>query len=258
MTRSYKTKGIVIRRYNVGEADRLLDIYTPTLGKIKIKARGVRRTQSKLAGHLEIFSETDLVLVPGKSADIVTGARAINFWPAIRDDLTRTAIAYYFCELVFWLTEEGYKDTRLYNLLYWSLAALDSWEDSNDVSRDLFVANVELLFLDRLGYRPELKKCAATGDDLQPEQNYFSAVAGGVVCQKNKDSIPVSVNTIKVLRLMTEDKVKPDRWQKIPIAVRNEAKKTVREFVHYTLEKKLKAESFLEMIPSLMSQIESS
>jgi len=247
MSKSYKTKGIVIRRKNIGEADRFLDVYTPSLGKVHLKAKGVRRTRSKLSGHLEIFNEVDLVIATGKSIDVVTGARLIKKFGKLRDNLRSVSAAYYFCELIYWLTEEGYKDTVLYEMLNWSLETLADLKSEDEKFLPLLVANVELQFLGRLGFQPELGKCAQSGQPLQPEGNHFSAAAGGVVCERGNNTVPISGSAIKVMRIMTEQRVEPARWQQIPPAVRKEVKKVVREFVHYTLERNLKAEGFLEL-----------
>ncbi|MFC1617762.1 DNA repair protein RecO [Patescibacteria group bacterium] len=244
MNPSYKTKGIIIRRMNVGEADRLLDIYTPQLGKIRVKARGVRKTQSKLSGHLEIFSEVDLVIAKSakrpasKSDGVITAAQTINNHDELRLDLQKTAIAYYFCELIFWLTQAGHKDTGLYELLAWGLQELAPVK--------LFIANVEMLFLARLGYKPELYKDAETGEKLAETGSFaFSVEAGGVVNGSARNAISISPDTIKILRLLTEQKIQPKRWQNISGNLSNQTEKIARQFVHYTLEKKLKTEAFL-------------
>ena len=51
--RTYKTEGIVLKQMPLGEADRILTLYTTDQGKLRAVARGVRRPKSRLAGHLE-------------------------------------------------------------------------------------------------------------------------------------------------------------------------------------------------------------
>lgn len=248
MTRSYKTKGIIIRRQNVGEADRLLDIYTPNLGRIKAKSKGVRKIKSKLGGHLELFGEVDLVVIQGKSIGIVTGARSTKSFKLIRDDLYKTSVAFYFCELVYWLTMEGHKDTRLYKLLYWSLETLDLAE--SPTKYPLLVANVELLLLDLLGFRPELAKCAQCGGKLTPDGNKFSLSQGGVICVKchDKQARSISPAAIKVMRLLLDQWIVPKLWGPVPRPVVTEVQRVVRDFVRYTLERALKSEGFLALM----------
>ena len=237
---------------NVGEADRILDIYTPLLGKIRVKARGVRKTSSKLSGHLEIFSEVDLVIVKSqknpsaKSDGVITAARMITNFDKIRLNLQKTAVSYYFCELVFWLTQAGHKDTELYNLLHWAFMTLKDADFKSDLERGLFVSNVELLLLARLGYKPELYKDADTGGKLSGDKFCFSSESGGITNFRN--GVSVDSNTVKILRLLTENKIIPVRWQKIPQGIAKQVGQIARNFVHYTLEKQLETEAFLHLI----------
>ena len=71
--RIYRTEAIVLRRSELGEADRVLTIYTPQWGKLRTIAKGVRRPASKLRGHLELFTRAKLLLARGRNLDVITG-----------------------------------------------------------------------------------------------------------------------------------------------------------------------------------------
>ena len=78
-----KTQGIVLRRTNYGEADRILNIITP-VGKIGVMARGVRKPKSKLAGGVEMFTLADLQIHQGKSElGVLTSARMVRHFGEI-------------------------------------------------------------------------------------------------------------------------------------------------------------------------------
>jgi DNA repair protein RecO (recombination protein O) len=82
-----KTKAIVLRRTNYGEADRILNILTP-MGKMSVMAKGVRKTQSKLAGGIELFCVSDVVVHRGKGdLGVLTSARLVEFYSEIMKDL---------------------------------------------------------------------------------------------------------------------------------------------------------------------------
>jgi len=84
---SIKTKAIVLRRTNYGEADRILNILTP-VGKISVMAKGVRKIKSKLAGGIELFCVSDVVVHRGKGdLGVLTGARLGEFYGEIMKDL---------------------------------------------------------------------------------------------------------------------------------------------------------------------------
>ena len=104
--RVYKTTAIVLSRFDLGEADRVLTLLTPHDGKLKAIAKGVRRPQSRLGGSLEPFAELHLVLAHGRTFDVVTQATVRHAWLALRDRLESTATAWYLSELVERSTEE--------------------------------------------------------------------------------------------------------------------------------------------------------
>lgn len=250
MRKSYQTKAIVIRRRNVGEADRLIDVYTPTLGRRRLKAKGVRRIRSKLAGHLELLAVVECYVAEGRRTDVITGARQEEVFPDLGANLQKTSLAFYICELVWHLTEEGHRDTRLYRLLEWSLRTLNDSPAREKKYWPLFLSNVELQMLAYLGFRPELTKCARCGKKLTVKNNKFSSAQGGVMCQNCAVSgtIPVSVEVIKILRLLLERQIRPAQWAGLPPPAAVTLRRVLKDFIHYTLERQLRAERFLELV----------
>lgn len=87
--RVYSTEAIVLRRDDYGEADRLLTLLTPRSGKMRVMAKGARKTSSRKAGHVELFTRVTLMLARGRLFDIVTQAEAIETHRALREDLQR-------------------------------------------------------------------------------------------------------------------------------------------------------------------------
>jgi DNA repair protein RecO (recombination protein O) len=85
--RDYKTEAIIIKNTRLGEADRILTLYTPHLGKIQAVAKGVRQPKSKMSGHLELLTYSMVSLARGKNLATVTGSQTINGFLAIKDDL---------------------------------------------------------------------------------------------------------------------------------------------------------------------------
>ncbi len=92
--RLYRTEAVVLKRSDFGEADRLLTLYTPRLGKCRVLAKGVRRLTSRKAGHLELFTHAQLLVAKARSLDIVTQAETIDAYANLRKDLLRASRAY--------------------------------------------------------------------------------------------------------------------------------------------------------------------
>jgi DNA repair protein RecO (recombination protein O) len=123
---NYKTDGVIIKRTNWGEADRLLTVMTPYYGKIRLVAKGVRKITSKRASSLELFNHTSFVIHRGRTSHYVSSVMPRASFEHIRGDLKHVAAAYQLCELVGILTREDQEVDGVYDLLLSSLQRLDS------------------------------------------------------------------------------------------------------------------------------------
>ena len=117
MIRTRKTEGIILKRTNYGEADRILTIYSKHFGKIRVVAKGARRITSRKAGSLESFNHVVLVLAKGKNLDIISEVQTINTFRSWRKNLLKVGIAWYLCELVDKLTPEEQENRQVFSLL---------------------------------------------------------------------------------------------------------------------------------------------
>ena len=97
--RRYVTDAIVLSRFDLGEADRVLTLITPDVGKLKAVAKGIRRPTSRLGGSLEPFAELTVALARGRTFDIVTQVSVGHAWLRLRDSLESAATAWYLAEL---------------------------------------------------------------------------------------------------------------------------------------------------------------
>jgi len=142
----YKTEGIVLKRRNFGEADKILTIFTRDYGRIKAIAKGVRKITSRKAGKLELFNHCKLVLAKGKDLDIVTEVEVINNFSSWRKNLDKIAVAWYFCELIDKLTAEGQANKDIFELLKNYLKKI---KENNNPH---FIRSFEEYLLNKLGF----------------------------------------------------------------------------------------------------------
>lgn len=120
-----KTKAIVLRRTNYGEADRIIQFITP-IGKISAIAKGARREKSRLAGGIELFSICEIVFMDGKSdMKTITSSRLIKFYNHIIENYEKMQFAYLAIKLVA-KTSESSGESEWYDLLSNTLAGLNS------------------------------------------------------------------------------------------------------------------------------------
>lgn len=129
--RTYSTEGVILARKNFGEADRLLVIFSKHYGKIRVIAKGVRRTTSRKRGSIEIFSYDKFMLARGRNLDILTDVEVKENFEEWRGDLVRVGIAYHLCEVVDRLTVEHQEHKEVLDLLldvFKNLGGLDYWQ----------------------------------------------------------------------------------------------------------------------------------
>lgn len=110
-------EGIVLKRINVGEADRILTVFTRDLGKIKVKAVGVRKITSKRSAHIEPLNYTCMSLYKGKGMYTLTEVTTKESFSSLKENLETIGFAYHLCELIDGLLPEGQENGQVFTLL---------------------------------------------------------------------------------------------------------------------------------------------
>mgnify|MGYP001048374609 CR=1 FL=1 len=242
-----KVEAIIITHREYGEADRLLVIYSREAGKINAIAKGVRRAHSRKAGHLEPFTRTLLMLAHGKSLWIVTQAETVEAYSPIKEDLLKTGYAAYILELLNKLTSEEEPNPALYRLTKETLDRIACLEDPFIAMRKF-----ELRLLEISGYRPELFQCVKCKAEIKPENQYFSAGQGGVLCPKcgtlTSESRAVTLDALKYLRYVQRSSYQKAVQANIQKATRLEIASLMQYYLTYILERKLNALDFINEV----------
>lgn len=146
MVRGFKTEGIILKRRDFGEADRILTVFTLHKGKLSILAKGVRRITSRRAGNVELLNRSLMYLHQGKNFWILTEAESLDTFPKLKMDLTLSTYAYHIIELVDKLTAENQEDRKLYTELVEMLKRLER------NPRQILVRAFEAKILSNLGF----------------------------------------------------------------------------------------------------------
>jgi DNA repair protein RecO (recombination protein O) len=244
--RVYRTEAVIIRRSDFGEADRVLTLITPA-GKRRVVAKGVRKTISRLAGHIELFTHATLLLAVGRNLDIVTQSTIRESFDGLRGELERIGAAYYVAELIDRLTEDEDENRRAFELLIATLRALDTTRNV-----DLALRHYELHLLDALGYRPELQHCAICQELLSEETRHYSSLAGGGLCGRcggtDRSAERMSFPTFKLLRYLQQQPIAALERLQISEDTRREAERLLRTSIRRILERDLKSAAFLEEV----------
>jgi DNA repair protein RecO (recombination protein O) len=188
---TYKTKAIVLSSYPYKEHDKIVTFYTQEYGKIEARARGTRKISSKLAGHLEPFIETDLLLAYGRRWDILAGSRTVLDFNRLRSNYLAKIAASVCVEAVKISTKPGARDRRIYSRLFSELLALEK-ENLSKEEKDARVVCFLWDMLSLLGFSPELSKCISCRAPIKEseltEKLGFSFEGGGILCHNCLES----------------------------------------------------------------------
>ncbi|MDO8444134.1 MAG: DNA repair protein RecO [bacterium] len=243
---SIKTSGIVLKGTNFGEADKILTVFTERLGKVKVLARGVRKIKSHLAGALEPFILSELLLHEGKTFYSISGAEIIKSYPTIHDDIDKIARVFFLGELIDNFVTLDEKSGAMFELF---VSALDSLEKN---SKDILLLSFQLKIVEAAGFKPELYFCVHCKEKIVAGDNFWDNLEGGLICdscqQKFHHGKAISDNAIKLLRFIEQNKFAEIERIKDNLETREEAENILTLYVRGILEKELKSESFLKMV----------
>lgn len=245
--RVYRTEGIVLKGYDFGEADRILTLYTPQLGKLRVVAKGMRRTKSRMGGHLDLFTRSNLLVARGRQLDIITQAETIETFGGMRSDLVRLSYAHYVAELVDAFSVEQMANYPAYATTVATLRRIAEIDDPA-----LSVHSFEIQLLGLMGYRPQLHRCLNCDASIQPVSNRFSPKMGGVLCpncaSEDHAARPISVDALKLLRNLQTNESATLQLASVPSDVGQEVESRLQEYIAYRLEKGPRSVRFLEQL----------
>jgi DNA repair protein RecO (recombination protein O) len=181
--RSYKTHAVVLRSFRLGEADRVLHLYTLARGRVGAVAKGIRRTKSRFGARLEPLSHVEAILHEGRGElQTVTGVDLVHSHRAAREHPYRLAVGLVGLEAMLRLFTEEEANERAFTALTRFLDAADELPARGTAAAiDPLALAFQLKLLWLSGYLPHLTSCAECG--AEPPLAGFSPVAGGAVCR---------------------------------------------------------------------------
>lgn len=192
-------KGLILRITNYNDHDVLLNVLTPTHGKITVKARGLRRKNSPLTAPCQLLAYSEFVLFEYKGMYTVNEARTVELFHGLRRDLQKLSMGSYFAQVAEVISQEDHPNPELLPLVLNSLFALSKL----DVKELLIKAVFELRCACLAGYTPDLTGCVHCGNEF-PDR--FDVTAGHLECGVCRDiasdgiRMPISAGVLDALR----------------------------------------------------------
>ncbi len=247
--RSVRTEGIILRRRDFGESDRILVLFTRKLGRISGIAKGSRKPSSKIAGHLELFMRSSFLISRGRNLHLITQAEVIDSFDSLRADLPGIGQGSYIVELVDAVTYEEGSNLNLYDLLVTTLKALNSGDDQTIITHYF-----ELHLLGLVGFQPEFFICVECGKKITEQDQFISGELGGVVCPgcvskvSGADIRPVSARILKYMRHFQRSSLQELMVLDLSTDVKKGLDEVIQYYLTHTLEGHLNSPDFIKRI----------
>lgn len=255
--RLHNSEALILKYRNFREADRILTLLTPDLGKLDALARGVRKARSRKSGHVEPFMQITLVLHRTRWLPEVSEAQIRQAFPHCRATLENMGHASYACELAdafIHPEEDATLSQSLYRVLLTVLQDLDARPEKAPVLLRWF----DLRVLGLTGFQPELFHCLACGQTAPPASCFFSSGLGGILCPAcgpaAESVLSLDLDAFKILRHLQRydwHKVSDDRYR--PESLRA-VTRILQHYVAYTLEHQLRSVRFARQVRRLAQQ----
>lgn len=250
----WSTSAVVLRRFNYGDYDVIVNVLTPDYGKRAVIAKSAKKSTKRFAGILEPFANLRVVVKEpkGKRAmPVLQEASLIRPFASIRSDIIKTAYASYWTELVFLWIEEAQPRPEIYQLLTF---ALDALAGGSMAPMDLSVL-FQMRFLGQEGFHPVLEKCSCCHKDIGDiNQDRFCVdlTEGGIICNQcptqASRQLHLSKGALKQLQWTTRGELAQARRVRFSKTALEEATRFLEAFVPYHFGRRPKSLPVLQQV----------
>ena len=249
---AFTTEGIVLKQFDLGEADKIITFFTRDQGKLRAVAKGVRKSKSPISGLVLPFSYNQINIYRGRSLDRINQIKNIYPFSPLREDLLKMAYASFMAELVERVGMENDPNQPLFSLLLSSFHQLLKLEQGISFI-DLFF---KIKVLNIIGFKPQLAKCVLCAKPVTTSsQNYFNIKQGGIICascsSRENDYTQITGEAAEILKSLFNSGFGSFKNLRISAAAENQLNHLIDNFILYHLDLKLKSLEFLNMIKKM-------
>src|SRR5258708_28883649 len=196
-------------------------------------------------GHGEVFTRSAMMINRGREIHVVAQAEMTEPHLALSEDLERGAYANYVVELLDHFSEFEEQNSGLYRLLDSTL----TWLCADEVDLRLLARYYELRLLSLVGFQPSLFQCAIGQEKIEPQDQYFSALDGGVICPDHVRSstqfVPLNLTTLKALRYIQSRDYEVVQKLRLDNVLHMELERMLQNYILHLLERKLNSVAFI-------------
>ncbi len=244
-----KTKGVVVKEVNTGEADRIITIITAEQGKIQAMAKGVRRSRSRLGTGAKLLCYSEFTLFKSKTMYYVNDCETLESFYELREDMERLTYSAHVVEVVNDSVQENQSGTRVMKLILNTLHFL-TVKDRNPA---LITSIFELRLMSITGYEPFVGGCMECGK-FKPENMAFSFNMCGFLCsneecgKKDTQAMRLLPGTVKAIFHIVHSGINELYNFAVSKEVMYELEKVCHRYLRERLEKNYTKLNFLKSI----------
>jgi len=241
-----KTQGVVVGETTIGEADKILTIFTKKHGMIKAAVKGACRPKSSMIACSQFLVFSDFILYKGKDLHSLNSCEVIEPFYNIRNDILRFTYASYAAELVKEVVHENIQSYKILQLFLNTLHAISN----SDKSIEMIIRTYELRLMSLCGYKPRVDICACCGKSM--DFKYFGFAFNGLICgecgKNRQGTISVSDATVSTIRYIIKSDIKRLFSFNASEIILKELKLINEIFLKEKLEKEFKSLKILETV----------
>ena len=196
----YKQEAVVLSRFNYGEADLIVGLFTRDFGKVRGLARHGRKSRKRFGNVLDpgCLAEFSFTHTAGRDLVRLEGGDLIRAPGGLGEDVRLMGAAMLALELVDSFSQQHDADPALFELLIWCLDRLSQ----NRLPREAgFIFQLRLLL--GAGFGPNLEGCGVCGrTDFSDREAVLAVEHGGLACRGCvSGGYPVDPAAVKVMAL---------------------------------------------------------
>jgi DNA repair protein RecO (recombination protein O) len=242
-----KTKGIILREFNTGEADKIVTIFSKSLGKLTGTAKGARRPKSKFVAGSQFLCYSDFVLFKGKDMYSINSCDVIEPFYEIRNDIIRLTYAAHAVDIISDVIQENQPASKVLQLLLNTLHMLSK----TDKSPELIIRIFEVRLMSILGYAPFVRGCMECGNEDITKAS-FSFKKCGILCGSckivDKSAYDISAGTSKALNHIIYSKLSELFSFNLSQGVLDELGRITKRYIKERLERDFTKLDFLNSL----------
>lgn len=235
-----RTKALILRHTTDREHDRLLTLLTPS-GQHRVRARGTKKSVSKLGGSLEPMTEVDINIADGRTVGLVIGSILLDRFESLRQDVVAMTMGQWFLELVEAVTKPEQSAEEVYDMTVRSLHELADETGLSVGRRWMALCRRALRLMQHEGFAPPMDNCSVCHRPLSDDDCVYTSRQGFVHATEARDApLKLSQATVRYLRRGTP----PENERE----VFSQTHKLIETLVHHTLDRPLKSERVLRTV----------